>query len=196
MKIVLATQNRGKLKELSEMAHGLEGIEFALAPAQFNPEETGSTYLENAVIKAREAAMMTKSIAVADDSGLEVDALGGRPGLHSARYCEGDDGARRHKLLHELNDVPAGARQAAFVCWMAVFDPEKNSTIYTAEGIWAGHIGFEERGNGGFGFDPIFYMNNSDVTAAQLPSQEKNLNSHRGQAWRQVLAFLEKTFIR
>lgn len=178
------------------MAHGFEGIEFDLAPAQFNPEESGSTYLENAVIKAREAAMMTKSIAVADDSGLEVDALGGRPGLHSARYCEGDDGARRHKLLHEMKDVPKGERQAAFVCWMAVFDPEKNSTIYTAEGIWAGQIGFEERGDGGFGFDPIFYMNNSDVTAAQLSSQEKNLKSHRGQAWRQVLAFLEKTFIR
>ncbi len=178
------------------MADGLKGIEFELAPREFDPKETGSTYLENAVIKAREAAMMTKSIAVADDSGLEVDALGGRPGLHSARYCQGDDGARRHKLLDELKTVAEGERQAAFVCWMAVYDPERDSTIYTAEGIWRGRIGFEERGEGGFGFDPIFYMNNSDITAAQLPSQEKNLKSHRGQAWRQVLAFLEKTFIR
>lgn len=198
MKIVLATKNPGKLKELTELAEGLaDSIELVLAPDEFDPEETGSTYLENAIIKATVAAQMTKLISIADDSGLEVDALDGRPGVHSARYCPGSDGDRRHKLLGELKDVPEGLRGAQFVCWMAICDPDKdNSIIYKSEGIWRGRIGFDERGTGGFGFDPIFYETDSDVTAAQLQAQEKNRKSHRGQAWRQVLAFLEKSLIR
>ena len=178
------------------MAKDLPQFEFVLAPDEFDPEETGSTYIENATIKAIAAAKMTKLVSIADDSGLAVDALGGRPGVYSARYCEGDDGDRRRKLLQELKDVPEGERQAQFVCCMAVCAPEDQSVIYSVESYWRGRIGFEERGSGGFGFDPIFYENNSDVTAAQLPAVEKNLKSHRGQAWRQVLAFLEKTFIR
>lgn len=201
MRIVLATKNPGKLKELNELAQGrLEGLELILAPDQFDPEETGTTYLENAIIKAREAARMTGLVSIADDSGIEVAALGGRPGIHSARYCEGNDRDRRLKLLDEMKDVPAGERQAQFVCWMAICDPndksQDQSIIYKAEGIWRGRIGFDERGAGGFGFDPVFYETDSDVTAAQLPAVEKNLKSHRGQAWREVLGFLEKTFIR
>lgn len=198
MKIVLATKNPGKLKELSEMAKELAEteFEFLLAPDEFDPEETGNTYLENAIIKATEAARMTNEFSVADDSGLAVDALDGRPGVFSARYCEGTDGDRRAKLLGELKDVPEGKRGAQFVCCMAVCDPKDLTVIYTVETYWRGRIGFEERGSGGFGFDPIFYENNSDVTAAQLPAVEKNEKSHRGQAWRQVLAFMEKTFIR
>lgn len=198
MKIVLATKNPGKLKELSEMAKELAEteFEFLLAPDEFDPEETGNTYLENAIIKATEAARMTDEFSVADDSGLAVDALDGRPGVFSARYCEGTDGDRRAKLLGELKDVPEGKRGAQFVCCMAVCDPKDLTVIYTVETYWRGRIGFEERGSGGFGFDPIFYENNSDVTAAQLPAVEKNEKSHRGQAWRQVLAFMEKTFIR
>jgi XTP/dITP diphosphohydrolase len=198
VKIVLATQNPGKLKELTELAGDLgDRIELVLAPKEFDPEETGATYLENAIIKATAAAQMTNLISIADDSGLEVDAMGGRPGVHSARYCEGSDRDRRLKLLDELKDVPEGKRGAQFVSWMAICDPGQNhSIIYKAEGIWRGHIGFDERGDGGFGFDPIFYETDSDVTAAQLPAAEKNRKSHRGQAWRQVLKFLKKTLIR
>lgn len=198
MKIVLATKNPGKLKELTEMAEGLaDGIELVLAPDEFDPEETGSTYIDNAIIKAKAAAQMTNLISIADDSGLEVTAMDGRPGVHSARYCAGSDRDRRLKLLDELASVPEGRRQAQFVCWMAVCDPSKNGEIiYRSEGVWRGRIGFDERGEGGFGFDPIFYETDSDVTAAQLSADEKNRKSHRGQAWRQVLSFLEKTLIR
>lgn len=196
MKIVLATKNPGKLRELSEMAKELSQIEFVMAPEDFDPEESGSTYIENAIIKATEAARATNLIAIADDSGLAVDAMDGRPGVHSARYCKGSDADRRKKLLRELADVPEARRQAQFVCAMAVCDPKDLSIIYKVESYWRGRIGFEEKGDGGFGFDPIFYENNSDVTAAQLPAEEKNRKSHRGQAWRQVLDFLEKTFIR
>jgi XTP/dITP diphosphohydrolase len=198
VKIVLATKNPGKLKELTEMAEGLsEGIELVLAPDEFDPEETGATYIDNAIIKAKAAAQMTNMISIADDSGIEVAAMDGRPGVHSARYCEGSDRDRRLKLLEELADVPEGKRQAQFVCWMAVCDPSQSeSIIYRSEGIWRGRIGFDERGAGGFGFDPIFYETDSDVTAAQLSADEKNRKSHRGQAWRQVLSFMEKTLIR
>jgi len=198
VKIVLATKNPGKLKELTELAKGLaDRVELVLAPEEFDPEETGATYLENAIIKATAAAGMTNMISIADDSGLEVDAMDGRPGVHSARYCEGSDGDRRKKLLNELASVPEGKRQAQFVCCMAICDPSQSeSIIYKAEGIWRGRIGFEERGAGGFGFDPIFYETDSDVTAAQLPAAEKNRKSHRGLAWQQVLSFLEKTLIR
>jgi len=203
VKIVLATKNPGKLKELTELAEGLaDRLELVLAPDEFDPEETGATYLDNAIIKARAAAQMTNLISIADDSGLEVDAMDGRPGVHSARYCPGSDADRRQKLLKELASVPEGERQAQFVCWMAICDPsrggsdQRESIIYKAEGILRGRIGFEERGTGGFGFDPIFYETDSDVTAAQLSAEEKNRKSHRGQAWRQVLLFLEKTLIR
>lgn len=171
-------------------------FEFVLAPDDFGPEETGTTYLENAIIKAVEAARMTKLVSVADDSGLAVDALNGAPGVFSARYSEGSDANGRRKLLEQLKDVPEGKRGAQYVCCMAVCDPKDLQVIYTVETYWRGRIGFEERGTGGFGFDPIFYENNSDVTAAQIPAEEKNQKSHRGQAWRQVLAFMEKTFIR
>ena len=197
MKIVLATKNRGKLRELSAMAEKLgdTAFEFLLAPDEFDPEETGTTYLENAVIKATEAARMTNMVSVADDSGLAVDALDGRPGVFSARYSGHDEAAGRRKLLAELEDVPEGKRGAQYVCCMAVCAPSPLEILYTVETYWRGRIGVEERGSGGFGFDPIFYENNSDVTVAQLPTVEKNQKSHRGQAWRQVLDFLEKTFI-
>lgn len=197
MKIVLATKNQGKLRELSAMAKeiGDTDFDFVLAPDEFDPEETGTTYLENAVIKATEAARMTNILSIADDSGLAVDALDGRPGVFSARYSGHDEAAGRRKLLDELKDVPDGKRGAQYVCCMAVCAPSTLEVVYTVETYWRGRIGLEERGTGGFGFDPIFYENNSDVTVAQLPAVEKNQKSHRGQAWRQVLSFLEKTFI-
>lgn len=202
MEVVLATGNPGKLKELKEIALDVAGnskavseLQLLLAPEGFNPDETGTTYEENAILKAREAGKLTGKISVADDSGIEVDALDGRPGLHSARYAPGNDANRRQKLLDELVGVPEGKRQARFICHMAVWSPDTNDIIYTVRGVWEGRIGFEERGTEGFGFDPIFYLPDIDTTAAELPAKEKNIHSHRGQAWRQVLAFMEKTFM-
>lgn len=202
MQVVLATGNPGKLRELQEIAlevisdsASAGGLELLLAPAGFNPEETGATYEENAILKAREAGQLTGKFCVADDSGIEVDALDGRPGLRSARYAPGSDANRRQKLLEELNGVPEGRRQARFVCQMAVWSPDTSDIIYTAKGVWEGRIGFEERGTEGFGFDPIFYLTDTDKTAAELSAKEKNIHSHRGQAWRQVLGFFQKTFM-
>ncbi len=204
MKLVLATQNPGKLRELEEIAHAYwqEGddtdrswLELVLAPPGFDPIESGDTYEENALIKAKEAAILTKTLAVADDSGLEVDALDGGPGVHSARYCEGDDAARRRKLLTALAGVEGEKRAARFVCHMVVYDPDVDGVVYRAHGIWNGIIGLSERGSKGFGYDPIFYLPGRDVTAAEIPADEKNLKSHRGIAWRQVLDFLKKTFM-
>ncbi|MBX9692354.1 MAG: RdgB/HAM1 family non-canonical purine NTP pyrophosphatase [Cyanobacteria bacterium] len=204
MKLVLATQNPGKLRELEEIArYTMQGVgsvdgawlELVLAPPGFDPIESGDTYEENALIKAKEAAILTKTISVADDSGLEVEALKWAPGVHSARYCEGDDRARREKLLTALQGVDEIHRAARFVCHMVVYDPISDGVVYKAHGIWNGRIGQTERGSGGFGYDPIFYLPERDVTAAEIPSDEKNLNSHRGIAWRKVLDFLKKTFM-
>ena len=195
LKLTLASNNQGKLKELKEMSEECDWLSLSLAPDGFDPEEYGSTYLENAVIKAAEAAKLSGEMAVGDDSGLEVDALEGRPGLKSARYCQGSESLGRKKLLGELQGIDGG-RDARFVCAMAVCEPDKKEPVFTTLKIWKGRIGFSEKGEGGFGFDPIFYPDNHDVTAAQLSSKEKNLLSHRGQAWRETLKFLEKNFIR
>ncbi|MGD9683881.1 MAG: RdgB/HAM1 family non-canonical purine NTP pyrophosphatase [Candidatus Obscuribacterales bacterium] len=195
MRLILASNNQGKLKELKAIASASDWLELDLAPEGFDPAETGSTYMENAIIKATEAGRMTGELATADDSGLEVEALGGRPGVHSARYVEGSDRDRRLALLRELEGVPEGKREARFVCAMALYCPRQDRVLYEAEGIFPGRIGFSEQGKGGFGYDPIFYLRDCDVTAAQISSQEKNLKSHRGQAWRKVIGFLEKNFI-
>ena len=159
-----------------------------LAPPGFDPEETGSTFIENAVIKACEAAKMTGTLSVADDSGICVDALDGRPGIHSARYAPGDDGDRRRKLLREMAQVPEGERQAAFVCAMALVDP-RGEVVFTCQSRWGGRLGFTEKGSHGFGYDPIFYPDNMDMTSAEIEPDLKNEVSHRSQAWRQVLNF-------
>lgn len=190
MKIVIATKNPGKLREFSQLAGASDWLELVMAPPEFDPEETGSTFLENAIIKAREAARMTGMMSAADDSGLSVDALDGRPGVYSSRYSNGDEALGRSKLLKELEPVPEGKRTAAYVCAMAVSD-DQGEILYSAEARWVGRIGYDERGSNGFGFDPIFYLADRDVTVAELPSDEKNTQSHRGQAWRQVLKFLE-----
>jgi XTP/dITP diphosphohydrolase len=130
-------------------------------------------------------------MSVADDSGLIVEALNGRPGIHSARYCEGSDEDRRNKLLEELSKTPDDRRQAAFMCAMAVADPD-GSIAYTAIRFWEGLILREARGANGFGYDPIFQPLNKKTTAAELDPEEKNRVSHRGQAWNQVLSFLRQ----
>ena len=193
MNIILATRNQGKFKEFVELADATNGLFFEPMPDEANPIEIGSSFLENAIIKARVAAVVGKLPAVADDSGLEVDALGGAPGIHSARYAEGTDADRRRKLLSELESVPEENRLATFVCAMAVCSPD-GTLLHTTEGRWRGRLGFEERGEGGFGYDPIFCLLDRDQTVAQLSSEEKHALSHRGQAWRLMLEFLSNNY--
>ena len=194
MKVVLATKNPGKLKELNEIARDKNWLELLLAPEGFAPEETGDTYLANAIIKAKEAARLTNNLAIADDSGLEVSALNGRPGVHSARYAEGIDALGREKLLAELKNINEN-RKAQFVCVMVIWKPGLDKPLFHTKGVWTGEIGRKEAGDGGFGYDPIFHPDEMNLTAAQLSAKEKNLLSHRGQAWRNTLEYLEKNFI-
>lgn len=191
MKVVLATANPGKLKELRALATNESWLELEMAPDGFNPAETGKTFIENAKIKAAAAARLTGTMAVADDSGLIVEALNGRPGIHSARYCEGSDADRRNKLLQEMASIDDDRRQAAFMCAMAVADPD-GSIAYTAIRYWEGTITREPKGSNGFGYDPIFRPNNKGITAAELDPSEKNRVSHRGKAWEQVVNFLRQ----
>ncbi|HEY9776023.1 MAG TPA: RdgB/HAM1 family non-canonical purine NTP pyrophosphatase [Planktothrix sp.] len=192
MKIVLATKNPGKLKELNELAGEAPFVELVLAPENFDPEETGSTFVENAIIKAKEAAKATGLPALADDSGLEVSALGGRPGIRSARYFPGSDADRRRKLLEEVKASGGNTdRSAAFVCAMAFCDAD-GTVLHTAEARWAGEICDEERGSNGFGYDPIFYLPAKKRTAAELPAHEKNKLSHRAQAWQKMLEHIKE----
>ena len=195
MKVVLATKNAGKLKELSELAGDLAWLELALAPPEYEAEETGTTYEQNAGIKALAAGRLTGAFAVADDSGLAVDALDGRPGVLSARYGEGSDALGRKRLLEELEEVADGRRGAAFHCVMALYSPAEDRVVHTAEGLWRGRIARQEKGSGGFGFDPVFLFSDDDVTAAEISSDQKNRLSHRGQAWRKMLDFLKKNFM-
>lgn len=192
MKIVLATKNPGKLRELKELA-GAADLELLLAPEEFDPEETGSTFTENAVIKAKAAAEQTKMYSLADDSGIEVTALGGKPGIRSARYCAGTDEDRRRKLLADVNATASSDRSAAFVCAMALAAPD-GSILHTTVARWPGVIHDQESGSNGFGYDPIFYLPDKQQTSAQISPQEKNALSHRAQAWRMMLEFIERSF--
>jgi XTP/dITP diphosphohydrolase len=189
MELVLATQNPGKLRELQALARAMPELHLILAPEGFDPEETGNTFIENALIKAIEAARQTGIMSVADDSGLCVDALDGRPGIHSARYALGSDADRRQKLLAEMAEIPEGKRQAAFVCAMALVDGSE-SVLFTCQARWGGHLGLVEQGSNGFGYDPIFYPDGLTQTSAEIETAFKNEVSHRSQAWRQVLNFL------
>ncbi len=189
MKIVLATSNPGKLKEFQALSLTAKNLELILAPAGFNPEEIGSTFIDNALLKAREAAKLCQLPAIADDSGLCVEAMDGKPGIHSARYCEGSDGDRRKKLLDELKNVPLDQRKAAFVCAIALV-ASNGEVLFTCEQHWPGHIALSEIGNNGFGFDPLFVPLGYDITSAQMEPAEKNELSHRGQAWRRFLNHL------
>jgi guanylate kinase/non-canonical purine NTP pyrophosphatase (RdgB/HAM1 family) len=191
MKAVLASGNPGKLKELAALLEPL-GLELIAQSALGieSPPETGSTFLENALIKARHAARASGLPALADDSGIEVDALDGRPGVRSARFAgEGaSDADNLHKLLAELHDVPAEFRQARYHCVIAFVRRHDDPEPIVAHGTWEGRIALEPRGSGGFGYDPIFLPADGHVTAAELDPAEKNEVSHRGQALRAWLA--------
>ena len=193
MKVVLATRNRGKLREIAPLLAGL-GLELCtiddVAP-KAELREDADTFEENALAKARQAAAATGLPAVADDSGLEVDALGGAPGVRSARYAgPGADDARNNaKLLEALRDIPPGGRRARFRCVAAFVDPARGREI-TRAGVCEGEILGAPRGEGGFGYDPLFLLPDRGRTMAELPLDEKNRVSHRAAAFRALAAAL------
>ena len=180
-RIVFATGNAGKIKEIRMIMEdtGLEVVSMKDAGIKADIEENGKTYEENALIKARAVAAFTKDIVMADDSGLEIDALNGEPGIYSARYM-GEDTSYRIKnanLVERLNGVPDEKRTARFVCAISAALP--GGTILRSRGTIEGRIGYEERGENGFGYDPIFYLPEYGCTSAKLSPEDKNAISHR-----------------
>lgn len=191
--VIIASGNKGKLKEFKELMMDLPVEVKSLAdfPEIGEIEETGTTFAENAYIKAKAVYDVTGWVCIADDSGLEVDALDGAPGIYSARYAgeEKDDAANNAKLLKALADVPDPKRGAQFHC--AIVTVDQNGKRYDAEGIVRGVILREERGDNGFGYDPLFYIPEFDKTTAELSMDEKNAISHRGKAVRQMVQILK-----
>lgn len=194
--IVLATSNKGKIAELATSLRefGLDVLGLDAFPEIGDIEETGTTFEENALIKALAVAKATGLVAVADDSGLEVDALGRRPGVYSARYSDDTPGLpgetrderNNAKLLRELDGVAAPERTARFRCVMAACAPDGRHVF--AEGAWEGSIATSARGDNGFGYDPLFIDPESGLHSAELSRDQKNARSHRGKALRQLLA--------
>lgn len=186
MKIVLASSNEHKVKEINAIVKGL-GLEFILPSGDFNPVEDGLTFEENSLIKAREAWNISKTWCLADDSGLCIDALNGAPGIHSARYAETPQ-LRIDRVLHEMKGITN--RSARFKCCMTLINPE-GEVAFSHVGVCEGSIINEQRGINGFGYDPIFLLENSDKTMAELTDDEKNTVSHRGKALRAVLEYVK-----
>jgi XTP/dITP diphosphohydrolase len=189
-RVVLATNNPGKLRELQAL---LQPFDFAVLPKslfiQDEVAETGDSFIANALIKARHAAQVSGLPAIADDSGLEVAALNGAPGIYSARYAgpTASDGDNLHKLLQELRETPEAARLARYRCALVYVRNAEDVSPLICEASWAGRIAESPSGTGGFGYDPIFYLPERGCTAAELPSEEKNRISHRGRALQQLL---------
>jgi XTP/dITP diphosphohydrolase len=194
VRVVLASGNSGKLRELGSLLapFGFDLVSQSTLGLQ-TPPETGTTFAENALLKARHAAAMTNLPALADDSGIEVDALGGRPGIYSARYAgEGaSDQANLRKMLDEMREIPAPQRTARYQCVIAFVTTATDSAPILATGTWEGTLISEPKGLGGFGYDPIFVPSGLDRTAAELDAGEKNSLSHRGQALRALVTELQ-----
>jgi XTP/dITP diphosphohydrolase len=193
-RLLLATRNAGKLAELRRLLESaVPGVEvIGLGDVDDYPEapETGATFAENALLKAREAVRYTGLPAVADDSGLTVDALNGMPGVLSARWSgrHGHDDANTALLLGQVADVPDERRGAAFVCAAAVVTPDGTERVLERE--WRGHLIREKRGTNGFGYDPVFVPEGLDLTSAELEPAEKDARSHRGQAFAALVPVL------
>ena len=188
--LVLASANPGKIKELQELLAD-QGISI-LPQGDLNIpdiEETGLTFVENAILKARNAAALSGLPAIADDSGLEVDYLLGAPGIYSARYAgrDANDTTNREKLLAALLDVPAKNRSARYQTVIVYLRHAEDPTPIICQGTWEGRIAFEDRGSEGFGYDPIFYVPETDCHAAELDKATKHSLSHRGKAIAQFL---------
>ena len=193
--IVLATGNQGKVNELVSLL-AAQNIEIK-PQSEFNVgevAETGTTFVENAIIKARHAAKVTGLPAIADDSGLEVDALNGAPGVYSARYAgeNASDEDNTNKLLAALENVADENRTARFHCVLVYMRHENDPTPLICHGVWQGSIGREKLGEQGFGYDPVFWQADHMMTSAQLPRALKNQLSHRGQALQQLVPLLSK----
>jgi XTP/dITP diphosphohydrolase len=194
-KMIFATSNPHKVREAREILspHGIELVDLRELGADLpEPVEDGETFEDNARLKARYYAARLGMTCMAEDSGLEVDALGGAPGVYSARYADSEgtreerDRANNDKLLAALAGLPLERRQARFVCTLAVADSEGN-VLAEARGTYPGLIAFEPRGSNGFGYDPLLYLPDRGCTSAELSDAEKNARSHRGQALRQLL---------
>lgn len=190
--IVLASGNPGKLREFRDLFNG-GGIELLPQSAFEVPaaEETGLSFVENALLKARNASLHTGLPALADDSGIEVDALHGAPGIYSARYAGNGatDGDNNRRLLDELEQVPDAQRGARYQCVIVYLRHARDPMPVICQGTWEGRIARNYRGDGGFGYDPLFYLPEYGCTAAELTAEEKNRVSHRGQATRALKAF-------
>jgi XTP/dITP diphosphohydrolase len=185
-RLVVATANPGKLREFRSLLAGLPYELISLAELGLeSPAETGSSFLENATLKARHAATSSGFAAVADDSGIEVDALGGAPGIHSARYAGADAfaSANNAKLMSALEGVQLDARRARYRCAVVLIEAADTAPV-VAQAAWEGFILDAPRGSGGFGYDPYFWLPELGKTAAELGSEEKNRLSHRGKAMR------------
>ncbi len=188
--LVIASGNKGKLRELAAL---LEPLDYKVhTQAEFNvPDvpETGTTFVENSIIKARHAAETTGLPAVADDSGIEVDALDGAPGVYSARFSAPDASDEKNNalLVEKLRDVPEDKRTARYRAVIVYMKHAKDPSPIICEGSWEGRIVLEPRGAGGFGYDPYFFVPTHGCTSAELSSEEKNKLSHRGQALRQLV---------
>jgi len=192
--IVLATGNPGKVREIQQL---LQEMQIHVSPqSQFDvpeAEETGLTFVENALIKARNAAEHSGLAAIADDSGLEVDVLHGAPGIYSARYAGAGatDEQNLQKLLTEMKGIPTKQRSARFQCVMVYLRHATDPTPVIAQGTWEGRILEAPAGEGGFGYDPVFFVPSSNCSSAQLASEQKNRLSHRGQALQQLVKLLK-----
>jgi XTP/dITP diphosphohydrolase len=193
-RLLVATRNQGKLEEYEELLDGLP-VELTYLDGEGiveDVEETGSTFAENAVLKAQQYALLSDLLTLADDSGLEVDALGGEPGVRSARYAGAvaTDEDRYRLLLEKMKNVPPDDRSARFRCVIAVAEP--GGGTYTAEGVCEGEIGFGPQGDFGFGYDPVFVLRGRGRTMAELPPEEKNRISHRARAAQAMRPTLER----
>ena len=192
-KIILASNNNGKIKEFNAM---LDGIYQVISMAEMNVEEvpeTGLTFVENALIKARNASEQSGLPALADDSGIVVDALNGEPGIYSARYAgtHGNDEENTQKILDEMSEVPDGKRTGRFWCAIVFVEHANDPTPVIIQRGWEGEILREKVGENGFGYDPIFYVPTHGCASAELPPEEKNKISHRGKALQALLKALK-----
>jgi XTP/dITP diphosphohydrolase len=195
-KIVLASGNEGKLRELQQLLLGLD-VELVTQRSLgiFDAEETGLTFIENAILKARHASDASGLPALADDSGLAVDTLGGAPGIYSARFADcpssadraARDAANNDKLLQLLDGLPASERTAHFHCVLVYLRHSKDPTPVVCHGVWSGQILQAPAGEGGFGYDPLFYVPQMNCSSAQLSAEQKNSISHRARAMQDLI---------
>ena len=196
MKIIMATGNANKVREIRQMLEGtdIEVLSMKEAGIEADIDENGTSFEENAAIKAEAIRDLTGTLVIADDSGLEIDALGGEPGIHSARFM-GEDTSydiKNKALIEKLEGVPDEKRSARFVCAVAIAAPDVPTKVF--RGTFEGRIAYEQKGENGFGYDPIFYVPEMGCTSAELSPEVKNSMSHRGKALAMAVEEIKKRF--